>query len=689
MLNIKLDEAFKKPDFNLRLHLDQALSEHIKVDNVIATTPFLDQLRQSINLKKERCEDLLNKISTAKSNLKLEKKIQVRQAQKNLQNLIDEQLDLYQELNSKEDKVILDMKNVLNVKKKVDKLNEEKAAIMAEMFILDLVKDMKLNNGNTTRLDALQQKLVFSNNIRHIENHINLYEKQLLDAFLRLKKRVEEDYIEILKNEMEMMKFEYSKQLIDYFFEVNEEKRVFELIAQNFILAINFSLLPASYTKETVENFRTMVQNFVNLIQLFYEKNFLVTEHVIKLLNEERFFKFTNYVFDSYFQSYLDATLGKNLSNKNDQFFLEYLEKINEIFTEYNPKFQDFKLYSIYFHELLVNCRSSLLEKYFEEYFNVEERFFQYRHKIYIDIMKNNIENAAGLTLTKLKLDFNPILDVLNSEKIEEYMGFIKQSINRCNTLSKSSFNYFQINKLIIYSLQEFRTFFLFILTKVADLINKEIPETITIDPSIFKVIEYLNVFLVRMNINQKSYIGLIKASNYYSETDELRNSIIKTNRVSLVSLVKSTTDKIFVNLNSIYNNKKPKKGQESIIDRFQDIVVTYTNELNVITNGETKKDLENSFYAKYLDILEHKFLTMDDRKRSKLNFVEEFKHFFEAFNDVKQQELIGDVTAFKYLLLCFKSGDLDITKFLSDTTGERINLSKIEKYKKYLNKKL
>ena len=688
MHNIKLDETYKKPDFNLRLHIDQALSEHIKVDNVLATTPFLEQLKQSLTFRKEKCEDILNKLSTAKSNLKLEKKIQVRQAQKNLQGLIEEQLDLYQELNNKEDKVSIDMKNVLNVKKKVDKLNEEKESIMAEIFILDMVKDMKLNNGNTSRVETLQQKMIFSKNIRNIENHINLYEKQLLESFYDIKKKVEAEFIEILKNEIEFMKFEYTKQFIDYFFEVNEEKRVFEIIAHNFILALNFSKLSTSFTKETTENFTIMLQNFVGLVQVFYEKSFLVTEHIIKFFSEERFFKLTSYIFDTYLQAYLDATLGQNLVTKNDQFFLEYLEKINEIFTEFNPKFQEFKKYSIYFHELIITCRSTLLEKYFEEYFNVEHRFFQYRHKIYIDIIKDKLETAATLVINKGKLEFNPILEVLNSEKLEEYISFIKQSINRCNNLSKSSFNYYQINKLIIYSLQEFQTFCAYIIMKISDFIDKENAETTYIDPIIYKVIEFLNILLVRMNINQKSYIGLIKASNYYSETDEFRMAVIKSIKSSLKVLTKNYTDKIFINLNNIYSSKKQKKGQESIIERFQELVAPYIYELKNVTNAETKQDLEETFYGRYLQILEDKFLNLDSKRRSRLNFVEEFKYFFEAFNDVKQKELIADVTAFKYLLLCFKSGDLNISKFLSDTTGEHINVAKIEKYKNQLEYK-
>jgi len=53
--------------------------------------------------------------------------------------------------------------------------------------------------------------------------------------------------------------------------------------------------------------------------------------------------------------------------------------------------FEKLKVYSIYYYELVINNKNNLLEKYLEDYFQVEERHFQYISKMYINIMKDKV----------------------------------------------------------------------------------------------------------------------------------------------------------------------------------------------------------------------------------------------------------------------------------------------------------
>jgi len=49
------------------------------------------------------------------------------------------------------------------------------------------------------------------------------------------------------------------------------------------------------------------------------------------------------------------------------------LEKIHYLFEKFVVKFEACKDYSVYFYELLINNRISVLDKYYNEYFPIEE----------------------------------------------------------------------------------------------------------------------------------------------------------------------------------------------------------------------------------------------------------------------------------------------------------------------------
>ncbi len=64
---------------------------------------------------------------------------------------------------------------------------------------------------------------------------------------------------------------------------------------------------------------------------------------------------------------------------------------------------------------------------------------------------------------------------------------------------------------------------------------------------------------------------------------------------------------------------------------------------------------------------------------------MDEFKYFFELFNDINFPKLKGDITSFKYFLLCLKTNERDIYKFVENTRKDMINGQRVQLYSKFL----
>jgi len=84
---------------------------------------------------------------------------------------------------------------------------------------------MKINNGKYTKLKTLEDKIKFTDNIKEIENHLILFEEQLLDGMYQCKKEIELDYKQILATQLGTSK--YAKRIINYFSKVELDHYVY------------------------------------------------------------------------------------------------------------------------------------------------------------------------------------------------------------------------------------------------------------------------------------------------------------------------------------------------------------------------------------------------------------------------------------------------------------------------------
>lgn len=683
--NNEESEKLKRIEFNLRLYLEKELGLNIKSETLSSESDYLNLILEEIDIKNAKIKKALLELTSNQSKTNIDKKYEEKRMYQKLKKIMSEHNRLSSILKNQDSEVEDNIRYIISVKKKVDKLNEEKERIKSEIFLLDIVKDMKLNDGICTKCDKFEDKLKITDNIKEIENHITLYEKDLLESFYIFKRSIEEDYREVLKREMGSSK--YAQKLINYFFEVDMEIYVFEIVTFHHILPLKFQDIPSTYNKSNLDNIKIIMENFFLLVENFYKNLKLMDDDILYFFNEDMFFKFTNYFFEDYLCKYFKIILGKNLEEKKDQFFLDYLEKIHFIFNDFTKNFNDCKEYSIYFHELIINNKNGVLEKYYEEYFTIEEKFFNYRTNIYINILKDKLTPLFEKASNKKPFSFKKLLKVLNNEKMEEYLEFIKKSIYRCHYLSRSSSSFFQINKLVRCSLKEFEDFINYILTNFIQSIPNSAKNTIYVDSAIFRSIEFLFVFLVRMNINQKNYISLIKGSNYFAETDEYRKTILENIKVKIISLNEKVVQNIInCTLAKFVAQKRSKKTEIAIFGNILELSNDFINEIKDLTNIEIKNNIEVLFYKKFIDLIESLFFKYYQKYKRKIVFHNEFKLFFECFNSIKEPELESNIVAFKYFLLCLKSEDKDIQKFVENTSKERVNFNKIEIYKKFLN---
>ena len=65
------------------------------------------------------------------------------------------------------------------------------------------------------------------------------------------------------------------------------------------------------------------------MVKNFYTNRKLMEDTLLYYFNEKMFFRLTNYIFQSYISRYLRRILKKNYDEKKEEFFLDYLDKVN------------------------------------------------------------------------------------------------------------------------------------------------------------------------------------------------------------------------------------------------------------------------------------------------------------------------------------------------------------------------
>ncbi len=75
---------------------------------------------------------------------------------------------------------------------------------------------------------------------------------------------------------------------------------------------------------------------------------------------------------------------------------------------------------------MILNNKNSVLEKYYGEYFAIEDQFFTKRSQIYLDILKEKLEQHFKHHTKKGDKKFTKVFSELKDEKIEQYLNFVK-----------------------------------------------------------------------------------------------------------------------------------------------------------------------------------------------------------------------------------------------------------------------
>ena len=544
-------KLLKKKDFNLRLYLEKELGQIIKKDNNESEFDLFE-IMDKVDLKKREVTKIIdkfeNKVLKKKNEEdKFEQKRRYRQFKK-----IERDFSILKKvLKEKDEKMEKEIKNIKRIYKKSKDLIKEKVELIKEMNFLKIIKRLKINKKCEISFKNFEEKLIFTQNSEKIENHLIMYEKDLLFNFYEIKQILEEEYKEILETDGSL--FLYSGKIIDHFFNSNLEKIIFEIIIRNNILEIDFDYIPNSFNKENIDNIRMILEKFIVIIEKYFEKKRFSGNTLINFLNEKRFSEFCDYFFLVYLDKYLAIILGKNFKEKKDEFFLNYIGHIKRTFSDFQKKILKIKQKSFELYQDIKNKQKSLLEKYFESYYDVELRYFKYCSRIYINLIKKKLSTYFKKSISQDENTLFKIYKELNNEKIEEYLSFLKKSIYRCNLLSKDKCQNFKVNTLIRFALDQFDNFFEFITNHLKEVFNIK---NNFIEPAVFKIVEYIFFFLLRFNISINNYVSFIKTSNHFLETDDIRQQILDKGKLEIITLIFKISKNICFFIKNLFENQ-------------------------------------------------------------------------------------------------------------------------------------
>lgn len=680
-------EDLSDENFNLRSYLEQELGEIIKPDTVNSNTQYLTSLIEAIGHKKSQL--------VAKNNILAQKaatensKLKATQTYKIIKGLEQEYVNIYDRLSSTEESIKEDVRFTKVLKKRLDRILAEKERINSELFVLDLIRDMKINDSVFDHIKSFEDKIRFAKNIKEIENQITMYEKAFLPRFYEMQERIEQDFLDMMQNEIVTNRYQHTPTIIEYFRSLGKEDVMFQIISEQFIIKIKFHDLPNSYNNQNVDNISIMIGNFFSLVEKFFDRRVYTENDLMRYFDEDLFNKFTGFFFEKSLGRYFDIILLKNLKGNNYQFFLDYMERIHEIFDSYTPQFEQVKTLSIFLHELLYAYKSAAMAKYYEDYFTVEEKNFIYCHNIYINLLKEKLAQNLG---TKRPKQFDEISDSLRNEKIEEYFNFIKKSVQRTSVLCESSFVAFNMTKLIKFSLEKFESFFGFIIDNIKPLVPVASQDKTFVPAEAFRIASQIYIYLLRMNVDQKHYIENVKHSIYFSEVNLMRKGVLENLKKKLEEFVNrcvgNILENVSMNLKVVLPSNSKVQTEVSILAQVKKFVDPYLEVIGQFANPEFKKTVEIIFFRKTIQLIEMQLLTMDPKVKEKFNFQNELAPFFEMFKPAEHKELVGDINALRYLLLFLKSKERDIYQMIEPTHKDLVNLSKLEMYNAELSKR-
>ena len=680
-------EELSDESFNLRNYLEQELGEIIKIDTVNSNSSYLSSLIEAIGYKKSQLiaknNVLAQKAATENSKLKS------TQTYKIIKGLEQDYIIIYDLLSSTEESIKDDVRFTKVLKKRLDRILAEKERINSELFVLDLIRDMKINDSVFEHIKSFDDKIRFARNVKEIENQIMMYEKAFLTRFYELQERVEHDFLDTMLNEMITNRYQYTPTIIEYFRSLLKEDQLFQIISEQFIIKIKCHDLPNSYNNQNADNISIMIGNFFGLVEKFFDRRVYTENDLMRHFDEDLFNKFTGFFFEKSLGRYFDIILLKNLKNNNYQFFLDYMERIHDIFEEYTPQFERVKVLSIFLHELLYAYKSAAMAKYYEDYFIVEEKNFIYCQNIYTNLLKEKLTQSLG---TKRPKQFEEISETLRNEKIEEYFNMIKKSVQRALTLCESSFVALNITKLIKFSLEKFESFLGFIIDNIKPLVPIASQEKAFVSVEAFRVASQIYIYLLRMNVDQKHYIENITHSIYFGEVNLMRKGVLESLKKKLEEFVNRCVGNILenasMNLKVAPSSNTKIQNDISILAQVKKFVEPYLEVITQFANPEFKKTVEIIFFRKAIHLIEMQLLTMDSKVREKFNFQNELAPFFEMFKPAEHKELVGDINALRYLLLFLKSKERDIYQMIEPTHKDLVNLAKLEMYNAELNKR-
>jgi hypothetical protein len=688
-MSLKRKEDLKDENFNFKNYMEQELSDIIKTETMSSSSAYLTNLIEAMNIKKSNLNSM-SSVLTQKAAIDKSKN-KASQTNKIIKGLEQEYNGIFDKLSSTEASIRDDVKFTKILKKRIDRILLEKERINSELFVLDLIRDMKMNDKNFDHLKNFEDKMKFAKSIKEIESQIMMYEKSILSKFYELQLKIEQDFIDMMNSEISANKYVHTSTIIDYFKNLGKEDVIFQSVCEHFIIKINFHGIPNFYNKQNVDNISLMIGNFFGVIEKFFDKRLYAENDLLNFFDEEMFNKLTGYFFEKCLSRYFDIVLMKNLKGGYHEFFLEYMERIHEIFLSYSPQFETVKSNSIFLYELIYAYKSAALSKFYEEYFAIEEKNFIYFQGIYINFLKEKLVSNFGTK--KAKGQFEEIFELLKNEKFEEYFNFIKKSMTRAATLCDSSFLALNITKLIKNSLEKFEGFFSFIIDNLKMLVPLATQDKTFVSPETFRISAFLYVGMLRMNIDQKHYIENVKFSIYFSEINLLRKGIFDNLKKKLEEFVNrcvtNVLENISLNLKVTTQSSSSKNQVEvSIFAQVKRFLEPYVRVINEYVNPEFKKTVEVILFRNAIQLLEMQLLNMEQKVKDKFNFQNELAPFFEIFQPVEHKELVGDINALRYLLLFLKSKEKDIYQTIELTHKDLVNTLKLEMYQAELNKR-
>ncbi len=119
---------------------------------------------------------------------------------------------------------------------------------------------------------------------------------------------------------------------------------------------------------------------------------------------------------------------------------------------------------------------------------------------------------------------------------------------------------------MIRFTLNQFDEFLQYILFNLIRSCPLSSKSSFFVEPIIIRVMEFIFLFLVRMNLDLHNYISLIKASNYFAETDEDRKNMLENMKTKIIML----NEKIVKNIMAKTEHKFSKQRSWGKISIFR-----------------------------------------------------------------------------------------------------------------------